>query len=77
MPSTITVSRELKEELRRYKGHKSWEEFLREVVEILAALRRERAKEKAKILYELVDLEEVERGFRLRDYETRGYRCSD
>lgn len=70
MQSTITISKELKKELERYKGNKTWEEFLKEIKEILMKIKKERAKEKAKKLYELVEIEEVEKGFRLRNYES-------
>lgn len=33
-------------------------------------IKKEKAKEKAKKLYELVEIEEVEKGFRLRNYES-------
>ena len=69
MKSTITIDKELRKELEILKGSKTWDEFLKELLTIYKEYRREKLKEKIKKLYELVDIEKVEKGLNLRRYD--------
>lgn len=70
MKSTITINRELREELEALKGSKTWEEFLKELLLTYKEVKKEKLKEKIKKLYKLVDIEKVEKGIRLRSYDS-------
>lgn len=61
MKSTITIDKELRKELENLKGEKTWEEFVRELIEVYEKNRKKNIKKKIKKLYELVDIEEVEK----------------
>ena len=69
MKSTITIDKELRKELEILKGSRTWDEFLKELLTIYKEYRREKLKEKIKKLYELVDIEKVEKGLNLRRYD--------
>ncbi len=50
MVTTITISEQTKEMLMKYKGERSWDEFLRELAEILGRIKSEERKRKIKEL---------------------------
>ncbi len=73
MKSTITINKELRKELEALKGSKTWEEFLKELLLIYKEVKKEMLKEKVKKLYDLVDIEKVEKGIKLRSYDSDRY----
>ncbi len=79
MITTITIPSEIKKELEKLKGNKTWAEFLKELIEIYKEYRKMKIREAIKRLKETFTKEELEelekrvmewrKNFKLRELE--------